>query len=156
MYQSLIHTYFKYKIIGTYQTSDRCQILVFIIFRYLIKDWNVYKRIQMKLPRTNNPVEGFHNALNRTINKENPTLWNVLKAFQDEETHARMKLNHFSRGEKPKQATIFKKINENLYNMVMNYEIEGRKDRIKYLRMITYSLKGFEVVDDKENTETQE
>ena len=110
----------------------------------------------MKLPRTNNPVEGFHNALNRTINKENPTLWNVLKAFQDEETHARMKLNHFSRGEKPKQATIFKKINENLYNMVMNYETEGRKDRIKYLRMITYSLKGFEVVDDKENTETQE
>ena len=132
MYQSLIHTSIihNYKIIDTYQTSDRCQILVFFIFRFMIKDWNVFKRVQMKLPRTNNPVEGFHNALNRTVNKENPTLWNVLKAFQDEETQARMKLNHFNRGEKPKQAAIFKKINENLHNMVMNYDPEGRKDHM--------------------------
>ena len=94
--------------------------------------------------------------MNRTVNKENPTLWNVLKAFQDEETQARMKLNHFNRGEKPKQAAIFKKINENLHNMVMNYDPEGRKDRMKYLRMITYSLKGFEVIDDKENIESHD
>ena len=67
-------------------------------------------RVKMKLPRTNNPVEGFHNALNRTLNKENPTLWNVLKAFQDEETQARLKMNHASRGERPKQPAVFRKI----------------------------------------------
>ena len=109
----------------------------------------------MKLPRTNNPVEGFHNALNRSVNKENPTLWNVLKAFQDEETQARMKMNHASRGERPKQPAVFRKINENLFNMVMAYASEGSKDRPKYLRMITYSLKNLEVIDDKENGEPE-
>ena len=112
-------------------------------------------RVKMKLPRTNNPVEGFHNALNRTLNKENPTLWNVLKAFQDEETQARLKMNHASRGERPKQPAVFRKINENLYNMVMAYDTEGKKDRPKYLRMITYSLKNLEVIDDKENDEPE-
>ena len=125
----------------------------FNCFRFMIKDWNVFERVKMKMPRTNNPVEGFHNALNRAIDKENPTLWNVLKAFQDEETQSRLKMNHASRGERPKQSTIYKRINENLYNMVMNYEPEGSKDRMKYLRMITYCLKNYEVTEDldKEN-----
>ena len=35
----------------------------------------------MKMPRTNNPVEGLHHAVNRTIGRANPTIWQVLKAL---------------------------------------------------------------------------
>ena len=68
----------------------------------------------MKMPRTNNPLEGLHNAVNRTIGRANPTIWKVLKAFQDEETNARLKINHVERGEPAKQARIYRELNESL------------------------------------------
>ena len=105
----------------------------------------------MKMPRTNNPVEGLHHAVNRTIGRANPTIWQVLKAFQDEETNARLKINHVERGEPAKQAKVYRDLNERLYNLVSNYETQGKLDRIKYLRHISYNLKKIEYVEE-ENT----
>ena len=103
----------------------------------------------MKMPRTNNPLEGLHHAVNRTIGRANPTIWQVLKAFQDEETNARLKINHVERGEPAKQAKVYRDLNERLYNLVANYETQGKKDRIKYLRMISYNLKKVEVIEEE-------
>ena len=33
--------------------------------------WNVYERCMLKLPRTTNPVEGFHNMINVACGKSN-------------------------------------------------------------------------------------
>ena len=103
----------------------------------------------MKMPRTNNPLEGLHNAVNRTIGRANPTIWKVLKAFQDEETNARLKINHVERGEPAKQARIYRELNERIFNMVSDYETKGREDRIKYLRMISYCLKKVDVIEEE-------
>ena len=109
----------------------------------------------MKLPRTNNPLEGLHNAVNRAIGKVNPSLFRVIKAFQDEETNARLKLNHAARGDKPKQTKVVRDVNERIFHLVSNYETEGKKDRIQYLRMISYTLKKVEIIYT-ENVEPEE
>ena len=94
-------------------------------------------------------LEGLHNAVNRTIGRANPTIWKVLKAFQDEETNARLKINHVERGEPAKQARIYRELNERIFNMVSDYETKGREDRIKYLRMISYCLKKVDVIEEE-------
>ena len=129
--------------------------MYFFIFRYLVKEWNVFKRVLMKLPRTNNPLEGLHNAVNRAIGKVNPSLFRVIKAFQDEETNARLKLNHAARGDKPKQSKVYHDVNERIFHLVSNYETEGKEDRIQYLRMISNTLKKVEVIES-ENVEHEE
>ena len=119
-----------------------------------MNEWNVHKRVLRKMPRTNNPLEGLHNALNRTIGKANPTIWQVLKAFQDEEANARLKINHVNRGERPKQPKVYRDVNERIFNLVSNYENEWKNDRIKFLRMISYNLKKVEIVEE-ENIEPE-
>ena len=156
MYWTPVHTSLVKIKIWHLSVSDRCPITHFILHRFMIKQWNVFTRVVNKLPRTNNPLEGFHNALNRAIHKENPTLWNVLSAFQEEESHARLRMNHASRGEKPKQSKIYKDMNEKIFNLVTNYKSQGSKDRMKYLRMITYAIKHIEIFEEVEQENEME
>ena len=125
-------------------------LLNIFIYRYLVKEWNVFKRVVMKLPRTNNPLEGLHNAVNKAIGKVNPSLFQVIKAFQDEETNARIKMNHAARGDKPRQTKVYREVNERISHLVSNYETEGKADRMQYLRLISYTLKRVEIVIEPE------
>ena len=40
-------------------------------------------------------------------------------------------------------------LNERLYNLVSNYETQGKKDRIMYLRMVSYNLKKVDVIKEE-------
>ena len=126
-----------------------------IFFRFLINEWNVNSRVHKKLPRTNNPVEGLFNAINNSIGKVNPTLWKLIRAFQSEESGARLKMNQVSRGDTVKQSKVYKDVNERLQNMVQDYEHDGKKDRMKFLFFASMVLKNMEVIE-VENMEPQD
>ena len=117
----------------------------------MISEWNVCSRIKAKLPRTNNPVEGINNAIHKTLMKEHPTIWEIIEAFQNEEAGAVLKMNHVARGDKVRQQKIYKDINEQLQNMIEDYENVGKKDRMKFLMMASLKLKKLEIADVENN-----
>ena len=75
----------KYLIIYIYTSSDTFNFLELLIYfednfigrkmlrnrrsnpRYVIQMWNCFSRVDLELPRTNNAVEGWHNAFHVNI-----------------------------------------------------------------------------------------
>ena len=53
---------------------------------YPVSFWNVKKRVDEDLPRTNNAVEGFHSALCSSITcKQFDNIWKLIAALKKEE-----------------------------------------------------------------------
>ena len=100
-------------------------------------------------------MEGLFNAINNSIGKVNPTLWKLIRAFQSEESGARLKMNQVARGDTVKQSKVYKDVNERLQNMVQDYEHDGKKDRMKFLFFASMVLKNMEVIE-VENMEPQD
>ena len=46
--------------------------------------WNVKKKVDEDLPRTNNAVEGFHSALHSSIICKHPNIWKLIAALKKE------------------------------------------------------------------------
>ena len=113
----------------------------------MIKNWNVNLRIWNDLPRTNNPVESLNNALAKSLGKKDPIIWELIEAFQNEDGSALLKINQHERGDTLKQSKVYMDINEQLQNLVHNYESQGRNDRMMFLRMVSRKLKKVEVVE---------
>ena len=44
--------------------------------------WNVKKRVDEDLPRTNNAVEGFHSALRSSITCKHPNVWKLIPSLK--------------------------------------------------------------------------
>lgn len=40
-----------------------------------IEHWNVYQWVCGNMPRTNNRVEGFHNAIQNSVTNMDPSIW---------------------------------------------------------------------------------
>ena len=92
-------------------------------------------------------MESLNNALAKSLGKTEPIIWELIEAFQNEDGSAVLKINHHERGDTLKQSKLYKDINEQLQNLVFNYESQGRKDRMMFLRMVSRKLKKVEVVD---------
>ena len=59
-----------------------------------IEFWNVRERVLNDLPRANNAVEGFHNALQSSITSTHPNLWKLCIALKKEEGLSQTKIAH--------------------------------------------------------------
>ena len=104
-----------------------------------IQLWNVRRRTLDGEPRTNDSVEGFHNALQSSITNAYPTLWKLIDCLQKEEAPAAKKKvdnsteTHLSR---PK----YQKPNGKLLYMVQDYD---SKDPIRFLEQIAACMHTF-------------
>ena len=67
--------------------------------KFPIHMWNVRQRVLNDLPRANNSVEGFHNALRSSITSTHPNLWKLCKALKAEEVLSQTKIAHVRRGD---------------------------------------------------------
>ena len=54
---------------------------------YTVCFWNVKKRVDEDLPRTNNAVEGFHSAFRSSITCKHPNVWKFI-------AHSKKKKNY--------------------------------------------------------------
>ena len=64
-----------------------------------IDSWNVCFRTETDMPRTNNHLEGYHNALQSSLSCTHPNLWKLIAALKREEQLAQLKKMEFDRGE---------------------------------------------------------
>ena len=87
---------------------------------YPVSFWNVKKRVDEDLPRTNNAVEGFHSALHSSITCKNPNVWKFICALKKEELQ-QTKIIHVNRGDAPARK-IYKNIDRQLKTLVNTYD----------------------------------
>lgn len=89
---------------------------------FSIKMWNVYNRVLNDLPRTNNSVEGWHNAFSKRVRIKHPTL-NVLiyKIKQEQNSNEFLIEQIFSGLTIKKQKKKYILINNQIKNIVFSY-----------------------------------
>ena len=100
--------------------------------------WSVHDRVLNDLPRTTNAVEGWHNAFAMALGQSHANIWTFLDRIKREEALARLAITQLNAGYPPPvQKRIYRQINEQLSNIVVDYENCARLD---YLRGISYSI----------------
>ena len=89
------------------------------------------------MPRTNNNLEGWHSALQRSITQTHPNIWQMIGGLKKEEVLSVVKLAEFERSGCPERLTSVTKA---LQNLVAGYDSE---DKQKFLRACALNLKLF-------------
>ena len=94
---------------------------------YPVSFWNVKKRVDEDLPRTNNAVEGFHSTLRSSITCKHPNIWKLIAALKKKEELQQTKIIHVNRGDAPPRKKIYKSIDRQLKTLVNTYDITATK-----------------------------
>ena len=63
-----------------------------------INVWSIHDRVTEGLPRTNNSVEGWHHAFQRTVGLNHPTIYKLVEAMQLEQTHTEDIITQIAQG----------------------------------------------------------
>ena len=101
--------------------------------------WNVRQRTLDGLPRTQNPVEAFHLAMQQGT-ATHPSLWSLINELKNEEALAKMKVQQFIEGRGVKaQRKCYASQNIRLKSLIEKYPTY--KDRLKHLRAIGHTIK---------------
>ena len=102
-----------------------------------VEMWNVHERTEQDMPRTNNSVEGFHHAFNKSVTSHHPTLWRLIKSFMKEEVLAQTKKTQFDRGDQILGKKKYRDVNGRLKNIVERY---NSNSKVAFLRSISHNL----------------
>ena len=90
--------------------------------------WNVKKRVDEDLPRTNNAVEGFHSALRSLITCKHPNIRKLIAELKKKKIELQQtKIIHVNRGDAPPRKKIYKSIDRQLKTLVNTYDITATK-----------------------------
>ena len=104
---------------------------------YAAEDWNVQEQTLANMPRTNNNLEGYHNALQKNITQTHPSVWQLITGLQKEESLSMAKLTEFDRGVHQSRVTP---VTRALQHLIQTYD---SGDKIKFLRGCAHNLKLF-------------
>ena len=99
--------------------------------RFAIQLWNQYTRVIDNLPRSNNALEGWHNAFNNVVGFAQPSVTKLERKLQQEQhstqLHRRQLELETTTGTKKK---TYVRINEALRTIVADYH---NQDAVTYL-----------------------
>ena len=99
--------------------------------------WNMYARVLNHTSRTNNCVEGWHNAFQTGITISYPSFPKLVNHFQREQAVQDAKYAKWEGGNRHPQSKSSKERNERLYNLVIDYE---KRDTITFLKGIAQNF----------------
>ena len=102
--------------------------------------WNVFVRVEHNRSRTNNSIEGYHNALQSSMTNIHPNLWKLISYLKKEEILARKKKWVLDRGDEEGTKKVYSDINTRLQRQVIGYNSAQKRD---YLRCIAWNLHTF-------------
>ena len=128
-------SYFETNYIGCLRRRGRNQRRLVPLFP--VGCWNVHDRNVQGLPRTNNNLEGWHNAFQSSISCTHPNIWKLIDALKKEETLSQTKKVHFDRGDDISQKKKYKDVNKRIQTIIDRY---GEMDKLSFLRAISYNL----------------
>ena len=101
--------------------------------------WNMFRRTDEDLPRTNNHIEGWHNRFSLNVDGAHPTLWKFIESLKREESVVRAEIAQVFGGHPVTQAKKYADCAQRIKNIVTAYPAR-RVDIIRYLRSISMNL----------------
>ena len=108
--------------------------------RFQIPMWNVRQRTQRGIPRTNNKLEGLHNAVQGMFDGVHPTMWKFLTGLQREHTiQYGLYIQAIAGEEPPPQKKTYRDINERLQTNIARHET-GALSTEDFLRGVAYNI----------------
>lgn len=107
--------------------------------RFLIQIWNMYDRVVDGLPRTNNSVEGWHHAFQKTVDCHHPSIFKLIDHFRQEQNTIELFIQRYNSGVRAPEASKKKyaELNRRLKTLVANYI---NMNILDYLRGIAHNL----------------
>ena len=100
--------------------------------------WNVYNRIESDLPRTNNSLEGWHQAFNKRVAITHPTREKLVKKIKDKQANTEMILEQLALG--ANIARINKKYSRLNERIKKVHDTYNKDEGLSYLRSIAHNL----------------
>ena len=89
------------------------------------------------MPRTNNSIEGWHNAFRHGIGHPHPSFVKLLSFLQKEQSLQEAIYAKWEGGNIKKRSKLSIEQEERIYNIVINYD---ERETIDYLRGIAYNI----------------
>ena len=125
--------YFEDTYIGRYRrNAPRCPPL------FAINLWNMFNRIDDKLPRTNNSVEGWHRSFQGHASACHSVFWKFLSVVQKEENMIRISIvQHLVGHPTPPPRQRYLDSNRRIIRILNDYL---NLQRLQYLRAIAHNL----------------
>ncbi|CAF2981208.1 unnamed protein product [Rotaria socialis] len=85
--------------------------------------WNVYDRVITDLPRSNNSVEGWHNAFASRVTVAHPTIKKLVEKIRREQSKFEIDIAHLLQGHQPKpKKACYRKLDERIARLVRGYD----------------------------------
>ena len=87
--------------------------------------WNVRSRLENNLPKSNNSVEGFHNALRSSITSTHPNIWKLMFALKQELELSEMKTIQRLRGDFKSKKNKYQIMDMKIKNQLSQFNKEN-------------------------------
>ena len=107
--------------------------------KFDLRLWNTYDRVIRDLPRSNNALEGWHNAFNNRVSIKHPSITKLAKCIIREQSRFEIDIERLRTGEQPrKKKKVYADLDARLKRIAMSYHVNNIED---YLYRIAVNLK---------------
>ncbi|RNA01702.1 hypothetical protein BpHYR1_007717 [Brachionus plicatilis] len=127
-----IFTYFEDNYIGP---KKRTKVPSRKTPRFGLELWNYFERTRLGLPRTNNNLEGWHNAFQSTI-RSHPHLLVLVDNLRLEQSNTENLYIKLSTGQINKRKTIYVILEEQITNIITDFNTVAKRDAYTLLNII--------------------
>lgn len=91
--------------------------------RFAIHLWNQYNSVLEEIPRTNNNVEGWHNALNTRAEASHLSVWKLINLLKSEQNLTDVKISQIEAStESPLKRRKYRDIDAGISNIVASHD----------------------------------
>ena len=88
-----------------------------------IELWNAYDRTIMNLPRSNNSIEGWHNAFAKRVAIVHPSVTKLAEKIRREQSKFEMDIAQIRQGQEPKPKKVqYQKLDERTKRLVDDFQ----------------------------------
>ena len=104
--------------------------------RFNLQLWNIYEWVMQDLPRSNNPVEGWHRAFNHHVSIKHPSITRLAKCILRGQTGFKIDIERLRTGEQPKKKKKnYQNLDARLKRIVSSYDVNNIEEYLTRIAM---------------------
>jgi hypothetical protein len=101
-----------------------------------IEIWNIYDRVSSNLPRSNNSIEGWHNAFATRVSIAHPCVSKLAEKIRREQSKFEVDIAQLRQGQEPKPKKVsYRKLDEKIKRLVDDYQNNNISEYLKNLAL---------------------